>query len=210
LIGSAVTTSNFGWRLHPVLGNWIMHSGRDLAAPEGTPVVAVLAGKVVSSGPAGGYGLAIEIEHGGLQRRTLYGHLSELYVKEGARVSQGEVIGRVGSTGLSTGPHLHFELRIPQDGGWVAIDPGDFDASGSPLLARLGGLALPGGAGGLTANSSPGSVAPAGDAVALLMGELLQTLERPRFASRPAINPGGALRPMVVTPPVGASKVPQG
>jgi murein DD-endopeptidase MepM/ murein hydrolase activator NlpD len=210
LIGSAVTTSNFGWRLHPVLGNWIMHSGRDLAAPEGTPVVAVLAGKVVSSGPAGGYGLAIEIEHGGVQRRTLYGHLSELYVKEGARVSQGEVIGRVGSTGLSTGPHLHFELRIPQDGGWVAIDPGDFDASGSPLLARLGGLALPGGAGGLTANSSPGSVAPAGDAVALLMGELLQTLERPRFASRPAINPGGALRPMVVTPPVVSSKVPQG
>lgn len=210
LIGSAVTTSNFGWRLHPVLGNWIMHSGRDLAAPEGTPVVAVLAGKVVSSGPAGGYGLAIEIEHGGIQRRTLYGHLSELYVKEGARVSQGEVIGRVGSTGLSTGPHLHFELRIPQDGGWVAIDPGDFDTSGSPLLARLGGLALPGGAGGLTANSSPGSVAPAGDAVALLMGELLQTLERPRFATKPAINPGLALRPVATTPQVVASKVPQG
>jgi murein DD-endopeptidase MepM/ murein hydrolase activator NlpD len=210
LIGSAVTTSNFGWRLHPVLGNWIMHSGRDLAAPEGTPVVAVLAGKVVSSGPAGGYGLAIEIEHGGLQRRTLYGHLSELYVKEGARVSQGEVIGRVGSTGLSTGPHLHFEMRIPQDGGWVAIDPGDFDASGSPLLARLAGLALPGGTGGLTASSSPGSVAPAGDAVALLMGELLQTLERPRFASKPAINPGVALRPMVTTPAGVASNVPKG
>jgi len=210
LIGSAVTTSNFGWRLHPVLGNWIMHSGRDLAAPEGTPVVAVLAGKVVSSGPAGGYGLAIEIEHGGIQRRTLYGHLSELYVKEGARVSQGEVIGRVGSTGLSTGPHLHFEMRIPQDGGWVAIDPGDLDTSGSPLLARLGGLALPGGAGGLTANISPGSVAPAGDAVALLMGELLQTLERPRFASRPAINPGVALRPVATIPQVVASKVPQG
>ncbi len=210
LIGSAVTTSNFGWRLHPLLGNWIMHSGRDLAAPEGTPVVAVLAGKVVSSGLAGGYGLAIEIEHGGLRRRTLYGHLSELYVKEGARVSQGEVIGRVGSTGLSTGPHLHFELRIPQDGGWVAIDPGDFDASGSPLLGQLAGLALPGDAGGLTANSSLGSVAPAGDAVALLMGELLQTLERPRFATKPAINPGVALRPMVATPSAGASTSPQG
>ena len=210
LIGSAVTTSNFGWRLHPVLGNWIMHSGRDLAAPEGTPVVAVLAGTVVSSGPAGGYGLAIEIDHGGVQRRTLYGHLSELYVKEGARVSQGEVIGRVGSTGLSTGPHLHFEMRIPQDGGWVAIDPGDLDPGGSPLLARLAGLALPGGTGGFSANRSPGAVAPAGDAVALLMGELLQTLERPRFASKPAIDPGLARRPMVATPSAGASKAPQG
>ncbi len=210
LIGSAVTTSNFGWRMHPVLGNWIMHTGRDLAAPEGTPVVAVLAGKVVSSGPAGGYGLAIEIEHGGVQRRTLYGHLSELYVKEGARVSQGEVIGRVGSTGLSTGPHLHFEMRIPQDGGWVAIDPGDLDASGPPLLARLAGLALPGGAGGLTNINPPGSVAPAGDAVALLMGELLQTLERPRFATKPAINPGLANRPVVATPSLATNRTPQG
>jgi len=210
LIGSAVTTSNFGWRLHPLLGSWIMHSGRDLAAPEGTPVVAALAGTVVSSGPAGGYGLAIEVEHGGVRRRTLYGHLSELYVKEGARVSQGEVIGRVGSTGLSTGPHLHFEMRIPQDGGWVAIDPGDLDPGGSPLLARLPGLALPGMAGGLTANSSPGSVAPAGDAVALLMGELLQTLERPRSAPMSAINPPLVPRPMVATPAVGASKAPPG
>jgi hypothetical protein len=210
LIGSAVTTSNFGWRLHPVLGNWIMHSGRDLAAPEGTPVVSVLAGTVVSSGPAGGYGLAIEIEHGGVNRRTLYGHLSELYVKEGARVSQGEVIGRVGSTGLSTGPHLHFEMRIPQDGGWVAIDPGDLDPGGSPLLARLAGLALPGGGGGLTASSPPGSVAPAGDAVALLMGELLQTLERPRSVSKPAIEPAVTRRPMGGTAVVGASKAPQG
>ena len=210
LIGSAVTTSNFGWRLHPLLGSWIMHSGRDLAAPEGTPVVAALAGTVVSSGPAGGYGLAIEIEHGGVHRRSLYGHLSELYVKEGARVSQGEVIGRVGSTGLSTGPHLHFEMRIPQDGGWVAIDPGDLDPGGSPLLARLPGLALPGGVGGLTASSSPGSVAPAGDAVALLMGELLQTLERPRYASRPAIDTPLVPLPMVATPTVRASKAPPG
>jgi len=202
--------SNFGWRLHPLLGSWIMHSGRDLAAPEGTPVVAALAGRVVSSGPAGGYGLAIEIEHGGILRRTLYGHLSELYVREGARVSQGEVIGRVGSTGLSTGPHLHFEMRIPQDGGWVAIDPGDLDPGGSSLLARLPGLVLPGMAGRLTGNSSPGSVAPAGDAVALLMGELLQTLERPRSASRSAIDPPLVPRPMVATPAVGASKAPPG
>lgn len=211
LIGSAVTTSNFGWRMHPLLGNWIMHSGRDLAAPEGTPVVAVLAGTVVSSGPAGGYGLAIEIEHGGAKRRTLYGHLSELYVREGTRVSQGEVIGRVGSTGLSTGPHLHFEMRVPQDGGWVAIDPGDLDPGGTPLLARLAGMALPGGVGGLIANSSTASVAPAGDAVALLMGELLQTLERPRFATKPSINPGLVDRPMAATTPaVTAKKAGQG
>jgi len=169
LIGSAVTTSNFGWRLHPILGSWLMHAGRDLAAPEGTPVVASLSGRVVSSGLAGGYGLAVEIEHEGPRRRTLYGHLSELYVKEGERVRQGEVIGRVGSTGLSTGPHLHFELRLPQEGGWVATDPGDLDPGGSLIAAPAG---LPG---------RPGLAAgPATDAVALLMGQLIQTLERPR------------------------------
>ena len=152
LIGSAITTSNFGYRLHPLLGSWLMHAGRDLAAPEGTPVVAALSGRVVSSGLAGGYGLAIEIEHDNPRRRTLYGHLSELYVKAGERVRQGEVIGRVGSTGLSTGPHLHFELRLPGEGGWVAVDPGDLD---------------------------PGKAGLGGDAVALLMGQLLQVLERP-------------------------------
>ncbi|MCT0231461.1 M23 family metallopeptidase [Synechococcus sp. CS-1324] len=165
LIGSAVTTSNFGWRLHPVLGNWLMHAGRDLAAPEGTPVVAALTGRVVSSGLAGGYGLAVELEHDGPKRRTLYGHLSELFVKEGEWVKQGTVIGRVGSTGLSTGPHLHFELRLPENGGWVAIDPGELD---------------------------PGREAIAGtDAIALLMGQLLQSLERPA-ALPPAPKPQAA------------------
>jgi len=151
LIGSAVTTSGFGWRLHPLLGNYLLHAGRDLAAPEGTPVVAALSGRVLSSGLAGGYGLAIEIEHPSPLRHTLYGHLSELYVKPGDRVRQGEVIGRVGSTGLSTGPHLHFELRLPGDGGWVAVDPGDLD---------------------------PGRAGSGSDAVALLMGQLVQVLER--------------------------------
>jgi hypothetical protein len=152
LIGSATTSSSFGWRLHPLLGNWLLHAGKDLAAPEGTPVVAALAGRVISSGLAGGYGLAIELEHDRPRRRTLYGHLSELYVKAGERVRQGEVLGRVGSTGLSTGPHLHFELRLPGSGGWVAVDPGDLD---------------------------PGSGARGSDAVALLMGELVKALERP-------------------------------
>lgn len=159
LIGSAVTSSGFGFRMHPVLGSWLMHAGRDLAAPEGTPVVAALSGQVISSGVAGGYGLAIEIEHERPRRRTLYGHLSELYVKPGDRVRQGEVIGRVGSTGLSTGPHLHFELRLPGDGGWMAVDPGDLD---------------------------PGQAAGGSDAIALLMGQLLQSLERPIAPLAPA------------------------
>jgi murein DD-endopeptidase MepM/ murein hydrolase activator NlpD len=188
LIGSAVTSSPFGWRLHPLLGSWLMHAGRDLAAPEGTPVVAALSGRVVSSGLAGGYGLAVELEHENPRRRTLYGHLSELYVKEGERVRQGEVIGRVGSTGLSTGPHLHFELRLPQDGGWVATDPGDLDPGGS-LLAGLG---------------SPDGAGPT-DAVALLMGQLIATLERPRS---PLPLPGEQLPASPAVP--AAARVPRG
>ena len=153
LIGSAVTTSPFGWRLHPVLGSLLLHSGRDLAAPEATPVVATLDGTVVRSGLAGGYGLAIELEHDRPRRRTLYGHLSELFVQPGERVRQGEVIGRVGSTGLSTGPHLHFEVREPSDDGWVAVDPGEL----APSLAEA---------------------APQGQLVADLMGQLLKGLQR--------------------------------
>ena len=188
LIGSAVTTSPFGWRLHPILGSWIMHSGRDLAAPEGTPVVAALSGTVVSSGDAGGYGLAIELEHDRPMRRTLYGHLSELYVKAGDKVRQGEVIGRVGSTGLSTGPHLHFELRLPQDGGWVATDPGEMLPPS--MLATLGLPGLPGSPQGEAATKAP-------DAVALLMGQLLQTLERPASdAGAPSQPAAGEKRPL--------------
>jgi murein DD-endopeptidase MepM/ murein hydrolase activator NlpD len=179
LIGSATVTSNFGWRIHPVIGSWIMHAGRDLAAPEGTPVVAALSGRVVSSGLAGGYGLAVELEHDQPQRRTLYGHLSELYVKEGEMVRQGEVIGRVGSTGLSTGPHLHFELRLPENGGWVATDPGDLDPGG-PMVAGFPGLP---GLVGLGGSSAAGERI---DAVALLMGQLIQTLERPRAPLSPS------------------------
>ena len=132
LIGSAVPSSGFGWRLHPLFGSLMLHAGRDLAAPEGTPVVAALDGEVITAGLAGGYGLAVQLEHPKPQRqRTLYGHLSELFVEPGESVRQGEVIGRVGSTGLSTGPHLHFELRQPQAGGWVAVDPGAFSTPGS-------------------------------------------------------------------------------
>lgn len=200
LQGSAVVSSNFGWRLHPLLGTWLMHSGRDLAAPEGTPVLAALTGRVVSSGTAGGYGLAIELEHDGPRRRTLYGHLSELYVKEGETVRQGEVIGRVGSTGLSTGPHLHFELRLPQDGGWVATDPGDLDPGHGPTIANgKGQQGLPGLPGAPGEHGGP-------DAVAMLLGQLLQTLERPRS---PLPLPGETLK-LPPTPPRASQPPPVG
>jgi murein DD-endopeptidase MepM/ murein hydrolase activator NlpD len=194
LIGEATTSSGFGWRLHPILGSWMMHSGRDLAAPEGTPVVAALAGRVVSSGEAGGYGLAIEVEHDNPRRRTLYGHLSELYVKEGDKVRQGEVIGRVGSTGRSTGPHLHFELRMPQEGGWVAVDPGELDPAGTAGVTVAGLPGLPG--------MAPGSGAPP-DAVALLLGQLIQSLERPRPSE------GAASAPLAPVPPLPTDRLPQ-
>ena len=152
VVGQAFTSSGFGWRLHPLLGSWLMHSGRDFAAPEGAPVVAALSGTVLSSGLAGGYGIAIELDHREPRRRTLYGHLSEFYVKAGQSVQQGEVIGRVGSTGLSTGPHLHFELREPSAQTWHAVDPGDFDMAGI--------------------------MAPGEDPVALLMSQLMASLKR--------------------------------
>ena len=125
LLGQFVVSSDFGMRVHPVLGRWLMHNGRDYAAATGTPVVAALAGTVVRSGWIGGYGLTVELQHSRPRRRTLYAHLSELAVKQGQRVRQGQHIGRVGSTGISTGPHLHFELRRPAASGWRAVDPAE-------------------------------------------------------------------------------------
>ena len=125
LLGQFVVSSDFGMRVHPVLGRWLMHNGRDYAAATGTPVVAALAGTVVSSGWIGGYGLTVELDHSRPRRRTLYAHLSELAVKPGQRVRQGQQIGKVGSTGISTGPHLHFELRRPSASGWRAVDPAE-------------------------------------------------------------------------------------
>lgn len=168
VLGEAFASSGFGWRLHPVLGTWRMHAGRDFAAPEGAPVVAALSGSVLSSGLAGGYGIAVELEHANPRRRTLYGHLSEIYVRPGQRVRQGEVIGRVGNTGLSTGPHLHFELRRSNGRGWIAVDPTDLDGL-SPSLET--------------------DVPLSEDAVSTLMAQVLKSLERPGSAlrsSRPA------------------------
>lgn len=111
-LGSDVTmTSGFGLRTHPLLGGVRAHLGVDLAARMGTPVHATADGRVGAAGMRGGYGLMVELEHGaGMETR--YGHLSRLNVTAGQRVSRGDVIGFVGSTGLSTGPHLHYETRV--------------------------------------------------------------------------------------------------
>ncbi len=120
-------SSVFGWRMHPIHNTWRFHSGTDFAAEQGTPIVAPLSGVVTLADFAGGYGLTVTIDHTGGKSQTLFGHMSELFVHPGQYVRQGEVIGRVGSTGNSTGPHLHFEVR-QQDaqGSWVAIDPGRY------------------------------------------------------------------------------------
>lgn len=109
---TAVTeiTSPFGWRTHPVFGSQRFHSGIDIGADYGDTVGAADGGVVIFSDWMGGYGKAVIVEHGnGIS--TLYGHNSELLVSEGQRVRKGEPISRVGSTGYSTGPHLHFEVR---------------------------------------------------------------------------------------------------
>ena len=102
-------TSGFGERFHPILGYARFHKGVDVAASAGTPIVAAADGRVVSAGWHGGYGQQVEIAHaGGLE--TAYGHMSRIAARTGAFVRKGEVIGYVGSTGLSTGPHVHFEV----------------------------------------------------------------------------------------------------
>ncbi len=124
LSSPAPTTSGFGWRTHPITGSRRFHSGIDIGAPMGAPVVAAGSGMIVTAGRLGGYGNAIVIQHNGVQQ-TLYGHLSEIFVLPGQKIEQGTVIGRVGSTGNSTGPHLHFESRMSTADGWVAVDPSD-------------------------------------------------------------------------------------
>lgn len=121
----APISSLFGWRIHPITGDVRFHSGTDLAAPLGTPVLAAYAGQVVLADFLGGYGLAVAIDHTKGTQQSLYAHLSEVFVKPGDEVKQGEVIGRVGSTGNSTGPHLHFEFRQLTSEGWVALDAGE-------------------------------------------------------------------------------------
>ncbi len=108
---SGPITSPYGWRVHPIFGTARYHSGLDIGADYGDPVVAADSGVVIYADWMGGYGNAVIIDHGG-GVSTLYGHNSELLVGEGQRVNKGQVIARAGSTGYSTGPHVHFEVRL--------------------------------------------------------------------------------------------------
>lgn len=117
-VPGAPLTSRFGPRVHPIFGTVRLHDGVDFGAPEGAPVRAAAAGTVVFAGPRGGYGTTVLVDHGG-SLATLYAHLSAVSVAPGAVVAAGQVIGAVGSTGFSTGPHLHFEVRV----GGVPVDP---------------------------------------------------------------------------------------
>ncbi|MDR7435531.1 MAG: peptidoglycan DD-metalloendopeptidase family protein [Armatimonadota bacterium] len=104
-------TSGFGVRRHPIFRIAKMHTGVDIASTWGTPVPAAGDGEVIYAGWFGGYGKIVVIDHGG-GLSTLYAHLSTILVELGQKVKRGQIIGRVGSTGYSTGPHLHFEIRI--------------------------------------------------------------------------------------------------
>jgi murein DD-endopeptidase MepM/ murein hydrolase activator NlpD len=117
-LAGSVLTSNFGMRTHPVLGGTRRHNGIDLAATSGTPVYATADGVVSRADWYSSYGLYISLEHGA-SLQTRYAHLSRLAVAAGDTVKKGDVIGYVGSTGRSTGPHLHYEVRV--DG--LAVNP---------------------------------------------------------------------------------------
>jgi murein DD-endopeptidase MepM/ murein hydrolase activator NlpD len=130
VVGEVEFTSGFGVRSDPFLGRPAMHTGLDFRAATGDPVRVTANGKVVSAGWSGGYGRMVEIDHGnGLSTR--YGHLSEINVKVGEIVRIGQVVGLVGSTGRSTGPHLHYETRIDGE----AVDPQKFLRAGVRLSA---------------------------------------------------------------------------
>ena len=129
-VQGARKTSGFGWRMHPLLGYSRMHQGTDYGAPYGAPIHAATDGVVAFAGWHGGHGNMVRLQHGG-GLGTGYAHMSRIAVAPGARVSQGQVIGYVGSTGLSTGPHLHFEVYR----GGVAVNPASVNFAATSLLS---------------------------------------------------------------------------
>ena len=117
-VGMFQVSSKFGWRVDPITGEKSLHAGIDLPSRIGSPVLATAAGTVRVATWVRGYGNLIEIEHSG-GVRTLYGHLSRVDVYPSEHVTRGQIIGKVGSTGRSTGPHLHYEMRVHG----VAVNP---------------------------------------------------------------------------------------
>ncbi len=122
-------TSYFGNRYHPILHFTRFHAGLDIGAAWGSPIVAAGDGRIIAAGWAGGYGREVQIAHGG-GLVSLYGHMSEIVAAPGSFVRQGQVIGYVGSSGLSTGPHVHFEVRM----GGTPVNPLSVRFTSAPVV----------------------------------------------------------------------------
>ncbi len=129
-------TSLFGFRIHPISGDQRFHAGTDIGAEQGTPVLAAQDGTVLTAEYSGGYGLMVVLEHKvkDAELQSRYAHLSDMLVEPGKTVKKGDVIGLVGSTGNSTGPHLHFEMLENTADGWVLVNP---DSLVQTSLAKL-------------------------------------------------------------------------
>ena len=125
-------TSGFGMRRHPLLGYSKMHAGVDFGVPQGTPIRAAGSGVVKIAGRHGAFGIAVEIKHND-RYETLYAHMSKLAagIRRGTKVNQGQIIGYVGSTGRSTGPHLHYEVHVDDR----PVNPTRIKAAGGKQLA---------------------------------------------------------------------------
>lgn len=131
-------SSSYGWRRNPVTGRHAMHEGLDFAAPRGTPIYAASGGVVAQARAVSGYGKMVEIDHGnGLMTR--YAHASSLHVKPGDVVEKGQMVAKVGSTGRSTGSHLHFEVRMAG----YPLDPTLFLAKPDTSGQLMAGATLP-------------------------------------------------------------------
>ena len=124
--------SGYGWRIDPVYHTRRFHAGMDFTAPTGTPIYATANGTIMSAGWKQGYGNCVEINHG-YGYVTLYGHMSVIKTNAGRSVKRGDVIGLVGSTGKSTGPHLHYEVHLrgeimnPANYYYLDLSPADYD-----------------------------------------------------------------------------------
>ena len=142
-LASMRMTSSYGMRDHPIFKRRRNHNGVDLAAPTGTPIRATADGTVEMAQRYGGYGLYVQLDHGG-ELETRYAHMSRMSVSAGERVEKGQIIGYVGSTGNSTGPHLHYEVRIAG----APVDPSPYMTGAmdeETFAARYGHLTGQGG-----------------------------------------------------------------